>query len=65
MLPIAIGAPEIGVVVLIILVLFGAKNLPTIGRSLGQGIREFKKANREDPKEDSETRKEDASSGSQ
>jgi len=65
MLPIAIGAPEIGVVVLIILVLFGAKNLPSIGRSLGQGIREFKKANREDPKEDSETRKEDASSGGQ
>ena len=65
MLPIAIGAPEIGVIVLVILVLFGAKNLPTIGRSLGQGIREFKKANREDPKEDSETRKEDASSGSQ
>lgn len=65
MLPIAIGTPEIAIIVLVILLLFGAKNLPTIGRSLGLGIREFKNAGREEPKEDSETRKEDASSGSQ
>jgi len=65
MLPIAIGAPEIGIIIIVILVLFGAKNLPMIGRSLGQGIQEFKKASRETHKEEPETKKEDASSGSQ
>jgi sec-independent protein translocase protein TatA len=39
-----IGWPEILVVVLIIVVLFGAKKIPELMRGLGSGIKEFKKA---------------------
>ena len=38
------GPMELGVIVLVILLLFGAKRLPEIGRALGEGIREFKKS---------------------
>jgi sec-independent protein translocase protein TatA len=37
-----IGAPEIILLLLLALLLFGAKRLPEIGRSLGRGMREFK-----------------------
>lgn len=39
-----IGMGELLVILVIILVLFGAKRLPDIGKALGDGIREFKKA---------------------
>lgn len=38
----SLGATEIGVILLIIIILFGAKRLPQIGRSVGEGIREFR-----------------------
>jgi sec-independent protein translocase protein TatA len=38
----SIGAPEIIGLLLVALLLFGAKRLPEIGRSLGSGMREFK-----------------------
>jgi sec-independent protein translocase protein TatA len=37
-----IGLPEIALLVVVLLLIFGAKRLPEIGRSLGQGMREFK-----------------------
>ncbi len=39
-----IGPPELLVIFLIILVLFGAKRLPELARSLGRSINEFKNA---------------------
>ena len=42
------------ILLLIIALLFGAKRLPELGRSLGQGIKEFKEGintNEEEPKE--------------
>lgn len=36
------GWPELIIILVIVLVLFGAKRLPEIGRSLGSGMREFK-----------------------
>ncbi len=39
-----IGWTEILVVLLIIVVLFGAKKIPELMRGLGSGIKEFKKA---------------------
>jgi sec-independent protein translocase protein TatA len=37
-----IGPLEIVVVLIIVLIVFGPKRLPEMGRSLGRGIREFK-----------------------
>ena len=42
-----IGFPELLIILLVCLLLFGANRLPEIGKSLGEGIREFKKAFRE------------------
>ena len=39
-----IGMPEILVILLVVLLLFGAKRLPEIGASMGKGIREFKRS---------------------
>lgn len=39
-----LGFWEIMVVLLVVLVLFGAKRLPEMGASLGKGIREFKRS---------------------
>lgn len=41
------GATEITIVVLLAIVLFGAKRLPELGRGLGQSLGEFKKGVRE------------------
>ena len=42
-----LGPMEIGVILFIILLLFGAKKLPELARGLGKGIKEFKKASRD------------------
>ena len=39
-----VGPLEIALVLLIVLVIFGPKRLPQLGRSLGGGMREFKDA---------------------
>jgi sec-independent protein translocase protein TatA len=38
-----LGVSELIIIFLIIIVLFGANRIPTIGRGLGEGIRNFKK----------------------
>lgn len=38
------GPLELLVILLVVLLLFGGKKLPEVGRALGDGIREFKKA---------------------
>jgi sec-independent protein translocase protein TatA len=58
-----IGFSELIVIFLIVLLLFGARRLPEIGKSLGSGIREFKKAAKEIQREasvDDEQRKGDS-----
>jgi len=42
-----LGSGEIVLVVVVILVLFGAKKIPEFAKGLGKGISEFKKASRE------------------
>lgn len=37
-----IGPLEIAIVLVIVLVIFGPKRLPELGKSMGNGIREFK-----------------------
>ncbi|HEX3128945.1 MAG TPA: twin-arginine translocase TatA/TatE family subunit [Thermoanaerobaculia bacterium] len=39
----SLGMPELFVVFLIVIVLFGASRLPQIGKGLGEGIKNFKK----------------------
>jgi sec-independent protein translocase protein TatA len=39
-----LGMGEIGLLIVLALVLFGAKRLPEVGRSAGDAIREFKSA---------------------
>lgn len=39
-----LGAPEIILIVLALVLLFGAKKIPELMRGLGSGIKEFKKA---------------------
>ena len=42
-----IGLPELLVILLVCLLLFGANRLPEIGKSLGDSIHEFKQALKE------------------
>lgn len=43
----SLGLPEMLVILLIVILLFGASRLPEIGRGLGKGIRNFKESVRE------------------
>ena len=42
-----LGTPEIILIAIVILVLFGAKKIPEMMQGLGKGVREFKKATRD------------------
>jgi sec-independent protein translocase protein TatA len=42
-----IGGPELLIILVIILLLFGAKKLPELARGLGKSMKEFKKATQE------------------
>ena len=53
----ALGGPEMMVILLIVLLLFGAKKLPQLARGMGKSLGEFKKAKQEF--EDEITRAED------
>jgi len=52
-----IGPPEIIIIFLVIVLLFGGKKLPELAKGLGKGIREFRKAQTEEEIE--EKKKED------
>ena len=51
------GIGELLVILFIVLLLFGGAKIPQIARSLGEGIREFKRAVKEDPEEKKEDKK--------
>ena len=42
-----IGMPEFIVVLLVVIILFGAKRLPEIGSAIGKAIREFKRSSKD------------------
>lgn len=46
-----IGMPELIIILVIILIIFGAGKLPEIGSGIGKGIKNFKKATTEPPEE--------------
>ncbi|PIP07382.1 MAG: twin-arginine translocase TatA/TatE family subunit [Syntrophobacteraceae bacterium CG23_combo_of_CG06-09_8_20_14_all_50_8] len=42
-----LGMPELAVILVIVLIIFGAGKLPEIGGAIGKGIKNFKKSIRE------------------
>lgn len=54
-----LGMPELIVILVIIVIIFGAGKLPEIGSGIGKGIKNFKEATKKDePKKIDETTKE-------
>ena len=49
-----IGMPELIIILIIILIIFGAGKLPEIGSGIGKGIKNFKKATNEQQKKPDE-----------
>jgi len=39
-----LGLPEIALILVILILIFGANRIPELGRGLGEGIRNFKKS---------------------
>ena len=50
----ALGAPELIIIVVLVLLLFGGKKIPELMRGLGKGIKEFINASKEDTEENKE-----------
>jgi sec-independent protein translocase protein TatA len=49
-----IGLPELLILLVVVLIFFGPKRLPEMGRSLGRGLREFKDSVTGSEKDDDE-----------
>ena len=47
-----IGMPELIIILVIILIIFGAGKLPEIGSGIGKGIKNFKKATSDSDKQE-------------
>ena len=45
-----LGLPELVIILIIIILIFGANRLPEIGRGIGKGIRNFKDATKSNAK---------------
>lgn len=52
----SLGAQELIIILLIVLLLFGARKLPELSKSIGQSIKEFRKASEEADADADETR---------
>jgi sec-independent protein translocase protein TatA len=59
-----LGAPELLIVLLIVLLLFGGAKLPKLARSLGEASREFKKGIDDKDDKDKEETKDDGKTAS-
>jgi len=55
-----LGLPELLVILVIVVLVFGAGKIPQLGKGLGEGIKNFKDAMREGQSGDSNTNKDDA-----
>ncbi|HVV38295.1 MAG TPA: twin-arginine translocase TatA/TatE family subunit [Acidimicrobiales bacterium] len=53
--PMNLGAPELLIILVVVLLLFGSARLPKLARSIGQAQKEFKEGVKEGAKDDSET----------
>ncbi len=60
-----LGVPELLIILVIIVVIFGASRLPQIGEGVGKGIKNFRSAIREPPEIDVTPSKDEGESGSE
>ena len=51
-----LGMPELLIIALVVLFLFGGKKLPEMGKGIGEGIRNFKKSLKSDEEAGKENR---------
>ena len=49
-----IGAPELIIVLVVVLLVFGSKKVPELARSLGESMKEFRKGTRDAAEDDRE-----------
>ncbi len=54
-----LGMPELVIILVIIVIIFGAGKLPEIGSGIGKGIKNFKNATKDEDKEKIEKKEED------
>jgi sec-independent protein translocase protein TatA len=59
-----LGMPELIVILVIIVIIFGAGKLPEIGSGIGKGIKNFKEATKNEDKDEIENKKDENSSDS-
>jgi len=52
MIPLFIGWPQVVLIAVVILLIFGGKKIPELMRGLGSGIKEFKDASKEEEEEE-------------
>ena len=57
-----LGMPELIVILVIIVIIFGAGKLPEIGSGIGKGIKNFKEATKNDEKEIEDKKEDDPES---
>lgn len=48
----SLGVPELAIILLIVVVIFGASRLPQLGKGLGEGIKNFKNSVKGESKPD-------------
>tara|TARA_R100001369_G_scaffold5880_1_gene16055 strand:- start:47683 stop:47856 length:174 start_codon:yes stop_codon:yes gene_type:complete len=48
MIPLMIGMPQVILIAVIVLLIFGGKKIPELMKGLGSGIKEFKDASKEE-----------------
>lgn len=53
-----VGPWQIVLIILVVLLLFGGRKIPELMRGLGQGMKEFKKATKEDSKSEEDKQEE-------
>ena len=53
-----LGVPELLIILLIVVLVFGVGKLPEVGASLGKAIREFREATEQKPEEDKQEERE-------
>ena len=54
-MPLGLGAPELIIILVLVVIVFGVGKLPEVGGALGKGIREFPKATTDDVSSDTQT----------